>query len=232
MPSSGAYGFQMAKVAWELGSCFRRMVTDVIQVWLGVLNHPTQGLEQAEPIFRRVLRPLFRSGFHAHRETQDGPNDRFAAGAVIGGQPPNSRWWHGAVTAAPDGLTAQMTGVEGAADVQPGRTQLSTTTQGGIPAAQSIEQTLSTHYCRSRLRGADARAIRPSAAGRILLGSPLVHVGHVSALTGRSRKVLRGSAPSLPCLRCVRGRWKGRRSRRYPLDIRRGKRWLARFQHG
>jgi hypothetical protein len=59
-------------------------------------------------------------------------NDRLAAGAVIGGQPPNSRWWHGAVTAAPDGLTAQMTGVEGAADVQPGRTQLSTTAQGGI----------------------------------------------------------------------------------------------------
>jgi hypothetical protein len=83
MPSSGAYGFQMAKVAWELGSCFRRMVTDVIQVWLGVLNHPTQGLEQAEPIFRRALRPLFRSDFHAHRETQDGPNDRFAAIAAF-----------------------------------------------------------------------------------------------------------------------------------------------------
>ena len=59
------------------------MVTDVIQVWLGVLNYPTQGLEPAEPIFRRVLRPLFRSDFHAHRETQDGPNDRFAAIAAF-----------------------------------------------------------------------------------------------------------------------------------------------------
>ena len=34
------------------------MVADVIQVWLDVLNHPTRGQEQAEHIFRRVLRPL------------------------------------------------------------------------------------------------------------------------------------------------------------------------------
>lgn len=34
------------------------MVADVIQVWLDVLNHPTRGLEQAEHIFRKVLRPL------------------------------------------------------------------------------------------------------------------------------------------------------------------------------
>ena len=34
------------------------MVADVIQVWLDVLNHPTRGQEQAEHIFRKVLRPL------------------------------------------------------------------------------------------------------------------------------------------------------------------------------
>ena len=34
------------------------MVADVIQVWLDVLNHPTRGREQAEHIFRKVLRPL------------------------------------------------------------------------------------------------------------------------------------------------------------------------------
>lgn len=34
------------------------MVADVIQVWLDVLNHPTRGKEQAEHIFRKVLRPL------------------------------------------------------------------------------------------------------------------------------------------------------------------------------
>ncbi len=34
------------------------MVADVIQVWLDVLHHPTRGQEQAEHIFRRVLRPL------------------------------------------------------------------------------------------------------------------------------------------------------------------------------
>lgn len=40
----------------------------MIQVWLGVSNHATQGMEQAEHIFRSVLGPLFRSDFHAHRE--------------------------------------------------------------------------------------------------------------------------------------------------------------------
>ena len=34
------------------------MVADVIQVWLDVLNHPTRGQEQAEHIFRKVLRSL------------------------------------------------------------------------------------------------------------------------------------------------------------------------------
>ena len=34
------------------------MVADVIQVWLDVLNHPTRGQEQAEHIFRKVLRAL------------------------------------------------------------------------------------------------------------------------------------------------------------------------------
>lgn len=34
------------------------MVADVIQVWLDVLNHPTRGQEQADHIFRKVLRPL------------------------------------------------------------------------------------------------------------------------------------------------------------------------------
>lgn len=34
------------------------MVTDVIQVWLDVMNHPTRGRERAEHIFRAVLGPL------------------------------------------------------------------------------------------------------------------------------------------------------------------------------
>ena len=34
------------------------MLADVIQVWLDVLNHPTRGKEQAEHIFRKMLRPL------------------------------------------------------------------------------------------------------------------------------------------------------------------------------
>lgn len=35
-----------------------QLCTDVIQVWLDVVNHPSRGAEQAEHIYRTVLRPI------------------------------------------------------------------------------------------------------------------------------------------------------------------------------
>lgn len=35
-----------------------QLCTDVIQVWLDVVNHPTRGAEQADHIYRKVLQPL------------------------------------------------------------------------------------------------------------------------------------------------------------------------------
>ena len=38
------------------------MLSDVIQVWLDVANHPSRGEEQAQLIYRKVLLPLIGNG--------------------------------------------------------------------------------------------------------------------------------------------------------------------------
>ncbi|UCV23819.1 restriction endonuclease [Ferribacterium limneticum] len=39
------------------------IVSDVIQVWLDVANHPSRGEEQAELIYQKVLRPIIENGY-------------------------------------------------------------------------------------------------------------------------------------------------------------------------
>lgn len=50
----------MAPVSTFRGAVERdgQLCTDVIQVWLDVVNHPTRGAEQADHIYRKVLQPL------------------------------------------------------------------------------------------------------------------------------------------------------------------------------
>ncbi len=38
------------------------VVSDVIQVWLDVANHPSRGIEQAELIYEKALRPIMNNG--------------------------------------------------------------------------------------------------------------------------------------------------------------------------
>jgi hypothetical protein len=37
-------------------------VSDIVQLWLDVSEHPARGAEQADEIWRRVLRPAFEPG--------------------------------------------------------------------------------------------------------------------------------------------------------------------------
>lgn len=50
----------MAPVSTFRGAVERdgQLCTDVIQVWLDVVNHPTRGAEQADHIYRKMLKPL------------------------------------------------------------------------------------------------------------------------------------------------------------------------------
>lgn len=50
----------MAPISTFRGAVQRdgQLCTDVIQVWLDVVNHPTRGAEQADHIYRKVLQPL------------------------------------------------------------------------------------------------------------------------------------------------------------------------------
>ena len=50
----------MAPISTFRGAVQRdgQLCTDVIQVWLDVINHPTRGAEQADHIYRTVLQPL------------------------------------------------------------------------------------------------------------------------------------------------------------------------------
>jgi len=34
------------------------IVSDIIQVWLDVVNHPSRGEEQAKLIYEKILRPI------------------------------------------------------------------------------------------------------------------------------------------------------------------------------
>lgn len=38
------------------------LVSDILQLWLDVSEHPARGVEQADEIWRRVLRPAFEPG--------------------------------------------------------------------------------------------------------------------------------------------------------------------------
>jgi hypothetical protein len=42
--------------------CNDILVSDILQVWLDVSNHPTRGKEQSDEIWRRVLAPSLLKG--------------------------------------------------------------------------------------------------------------------------------------------------------------------------
>ncbi len=46
-------------------------VCDAIQVWLDVSAHPSRGLEQADLIYRKVLRPIVEDSGHEPIVTRD-----------------------------------------------------------------------------------------------------------------------------------------------------------------